>query len=179
MVSQSSSKTFVQLPSLMFLLAMLAAPDCWACYSPPATQLMSAYEQVMRSSDVSVAQVISMTPLEGREVEYRFVVLQRLAGQDRYSFTVTGHAAARNDKDTTFDNHTDLDFWKRGRGRVMNDSDCVIHPSFVVGASYLVFLGSPATWRSYEKIEVVNGGINDGDKWLAYVKAGLDNRTKS
>jgi hypothetical protein len=173
------SKPFVQVRGLVLLLSMLGAPDCWACYVPPARQLMSVGEQVMLSTDVSVAQVVSVTPLEGREVEYRFVVLQRLAGQDRYSFTVTGHAGTRNDNDTTFDNHTAPKFWERGGGRLINDADCAIHPSFVIGETYLVFLGAAATRRSFEKIEVVNGEINDGDKWLAYVKAGLERRRKS
>jgi hypothetical protein len=56
----------------------------------------------------------------------------------------------------------------------MNDSDCVIYPDFIIGGSYLIFQGSPATWRSSEKIEVADGQINENDKWLAFVKAGLN-----
>lgn len=141
-------------------------------------QLMSVDEQVALASDVSVARVTRATPLNGKEVEYQFFVLQRLAGQDRDAFTIRGRPAATGeDKAGTFGNHTDPVFWKRGGGRVMNGSDCRIRPSFAVGATYLVFLDSPWTWRSFERIDVVDGNINERDEWLAYVKAGLDKRT--
>ncbi|MFC4933032.1 hypothetical protein [Massilia sp. GCM10023247] len=86
---------------------------------------------------------------------------------------------AGNGDDTSFDHHADPTFWKRGGGRVMNGGGCCLHPDFVVGGTYLVFLNSPWTWRSFEKIEVVNGAINEEDQWLAYVAAGLATRKKS
>jgi hypothetical protein len=194
MFKQLPSKTILPLRNLTLLLAALVAQDCRACYSPPAQQLMSVDEQIMRASDVSVAQVMSATPVEGNVVEYRFFVLQRLAGPDRAVFTVMGRGepeenpaflrliqgqGAGERKDSTFDNHTDPAFWKRGGGRVMNDPDCVVHPSFAVGASYLVFLGAPVTWRSFEEIAAGNGQVNERDKWLAHVKAGLGERRAS
>lgn len=176
--------------SLVLLLSVLMTQNTWACWKPPEQQLISVDEQIMAATDVSVAEVISATPVEGRDIEYRFRVRQRLAGADRGSFTVMGRSigkhwsdfttasssAAGGDQDTTFDHHTNPAFWKRGGGRVMNEGDCRIYPSFVVGATYLVFLGAPVTWRSFEKIEAVNGRITDDDKWLAYVKAGLARR---
>jgi hypothetical protein len=54
-----------------------------------------------------------------------------------------------------------------------------MHPGFVVGNSYLVFLGSPPTWRSYEKIEMVDGRLNADDQWLVYVKQMLAGRGKN
>jgi hypothetical protein len=35
---------------------------------------------------------------------------------------------------------------------------------------------APATWRSFEKIDMVNGAVNADDKWLAYVKDELGKR---
>ena len=185
------------LRSLMLLLPLLVAQNCWACYSAPVQQRMSVDEQITLASEVSVARVTSATPLEGELVEYRFVVRQRLAGQDGDTFTVTGRAPASigastsvdavslsglpqagNGSDTSLDGHADPVFWQYGGGRVMNDTDCLIHPDFVVGGTYLVFLNSPWTRRSFEKIALVNGPVNDGDKWLAYVKAGLETRSK-
>jgi hypothetical protein len=61
----------------------------------------------------------------------------------------------------------------------MNDADCVIHPGFAVGSSYLVFLGGASTRRSFEKIDMVNSTINQDDKWLVYVKEQLAKRQAS
>lgn len=134
---------------------------------------MSVELQVASATDVSVATVVDAIPLADGEVEYHFQVLERLAGFDRIGFTVVGRSGERYGQDTTFDSHTDPAFWTRGGGRVMNDTDCVIYPGFIVGDSYLVFLGAPFTRRSFEKIDVINGKIDHGDRWLAYVKAAL------
>lgn len=182
----------ILLRNLTLLLSVFVAQNCWACYSAPASQRIGVDEQIARAFDVSVARVISATPLEDRRVEYRFMVEQRLAGQGAETFTVTGRAqvatrsithfgmltfagppTAGMDRDTSFNNHTDPAFWQRGGGRVMNEPDCLIYPDFAVGGTYLIFLDSPWTWRSFEKIERA-----DGDKWLAYVKAGLETRSK-
>lgn len=176
MSTQSSRNKLLPLRSLALLLSMLVAQNGWACYKPPEHQLIGVDEQIAGATDVSVAEVISATPIEGRGVEYRFRVQQRLTGYDRAVFTVNGRAAG-TDRDTSFDNHTDPAFWQRGGGRTMNVEDCRIYPSFVVGASYLVFLGSPVTWRSFEKIDTAPGAITSSDKWLAYVKAGLRKRS--
>lgn len=177
---------------LTILFSVLATQNSWACYSPPSQQLMSVDEQIARASDVSVAWVINAVPLQNDFIEYHFVVQERLAGKGGNMFTVTGRAQAsrRNGgsvatptlhwpaaagigNETSVDNHTDPAFWKRGGGRVMNDTGCAIHPDFVVGGTYLVFLDTPWTRRSFEKIGVSHGVAGNGDQWLAYVKAGL------
>jgi hypothetical protein len=164
------------LRGFLFLLLALDAAASQACYAPPPGQLIPADEQVRLAQDVAVGQVIGATPLGGQEVEYRFIVLDQLAGPARKTFTITGRAAERGGRDTTFGDHADFAFWARGGGRVMNGADCVIHPDFVVGASYLVFLDSRATRRSFEKIDMVNGTVNGEDRWLAYVKDQLGKR---
>lgn len=175
-------------PGLALLFATLLVQDAWACRVPPASQLMGVDEQIALASDVSLAQVVAATPLEGNVVEYRFVVLQRLAGPERRTFTLRGRAAgtsgasaflaggpadAGERENTSFERHTAPPFWQRGGGRTMNGADCAIQPAFALGDSYLVFQGSPWTWRSFERIEAVDGAVDEGDRWLAYVKAGL------
>jgi hypothetical protein len=165
--------------SLVLLLLALEAGTSQACRVPPRGQLISADEQVRLATDVAVGQLISATPLGDWDVEYRFLVLEQLAGAKRKVFTVNGRAWDRYHKDTSFKDHADFAFWARGGGRVMNDSDCVIHPAFIVGNTYLVFLGAPATWRSFEKIDMRDGKVNQDDKWLAYVKSTLAGRPAS
>lgn len=164
------------LRGLVFLLLALGAVAGQACRMAPPAQLVAADEQVRLATDVAVGQVIGATPLGGQEVEYRFIVLDQLAGPARRTFTIMGGAGERYGKDSTFADHSDFAFWARSGGRVMNDADCAIHPGFVVGASYLVFLDGPVTRRSFEKIDMVNGAVNGEDKWLAYVKAQLGKR---
>lgn len=177
--------------ALALLSCTLLVRDAWACRVPPPRQLMSVEEQVALASDVSLATVVAATPLGGGEVEYRFAVLQRLAGPDRNGFELRGHGAGKpgatgfrfdvpggaGERETsTFDHHTAPAFWQRGGGRTMNGADCQIRPVFTVGDSYLVFLDAPWTWRSFERIEVVDGAVDESDQWLAYVKAALARR---
>lgn len=147
-----------------------------ACRVAPAGQLIGIDQQIGLATDVAVGQVISATPMDGQNVEYRFLLLDELAGEPGKVFTVMGRSGVPNDKETTFNDHADFTFWARGGGRVMNDPDCVIHPSFVVGSSYLVFLGIPFSHRSLEKINMVNGNVNPNDQWLMYVKQQLAKR---
>lgn len=134
---------------------------------------MSVDEQIRLASDVSVAKVIQATVMADGQTAYEFLVYRRLAGSDQQRFTVVGHAARANDDRKDFDNHTDDGFWKLGGGRLFNDTDCVIHPAFVVGESYLAFVGQPLTRRSFERVATVDGHINSDDKWLSYVDTKL------
>lgn len=161
---------------LALLLLAFRAGTALACYAPPRGQLIDVDAQLRAATDVAVGQVISATPLDGDNVEYRFIVLDRLAGPVREVFTVTGWGGDKAGNDTTFDDHRDFAFWARGGGRTMNSPDCVIHPNFVVGGTYLVFLGAPSTRRSFEKIGTVDGAVDRDDKWLAYVASGLRKR---
>lgn len=190
MFTQSFGSTAPALRCMALLLALFVVQDSRACYSAPAHQLIGVDEQIRLAKDVALAQAVSATPLGGRDVEYRFRVLERLAGQERSVFTVVGQApesgelpywmmgrsVAPSTQDSSFDHHAAPAFWARGGGRTMNGGDCSIRPSFVIGGFYLVFLGSAPTWRSFEKIDFAYGKPNENDKWLAYVKNGLGRR---
>jgi hypothetical protein len=119
-----------------------------------------------------LAKVISATPRSDdvQEVDYQFLILKRLTGPDQLLFSMSGRMPGQN-RDTTFGNHQDETFWQRGGGRMMNDTDCVIYPDFVVGRTYLVFRDSPVTRRSFEEIETADGRSADDDKWFVYVQS--------
>jgi hypothetical protein len=74
------------MPLVGGLLLALAAPASQACYSPPASQLIAPDEQVHQALDVALGQVISATPLNAEQVEYRFLVLDQLTGPARKVF---------------------------------------------------------------------------------------------
>lgn len=158
---------------LVMLPLLLHALGAEACRAPPRHQLVDVAEQIRTAKEVAVGQVISAIPIGGQDVQYTLITLESLAGHPGMVFTVTGDARGN---DTTFNDHSDFTFWARGGGRVSNDSNCDIRPDFVVGSSYLVFLGTSFTHRSVEKIEMVNGAVKAEDRWLAYVKQQLAQR---
>ena len=166
-------KRSIKLHSLVFALLVLGAGASQACRVAPPAQRIAVEDQVRQPADVMVGQVIGATPLGGDTVEYSFLVLDQLRGLPRKVFTVLGRAVSPYDQDTSYDRHQDFAFWASGGGRSMNGMDCAIHPSFVVGNSYLVFLSDAPTWRSFEKIDLVDGHPDPDDKWLAYVKTAL------
>lgn len=176
MACNGNDTTVARLRAAACLCMALASAPSWACRAAPLQQLMGVNEQLALASDVAVAQVVSVTPLANKHVEYRFLVLQHLAGAQHDGFVLRAWNGGYRLGNSTFDHHAEAAFWQRGGGRAMNGSDCVIHPEFVLGDSYLMFLGSPATRRSYEKIEVINGVVHEGDQWLAFVKQGLGMR---
>ena len=156
------------------VVALLSAHDpALACRMPPRQQLMSVEEQIALATDVTVAQVVRAVPGEMSSVDYTFVVRERLAGPARPLFTVAGAPLREGEVESDFDHHADPGFWGRGGGRVMNGGDCAIHPSFEVGATYLVFAAPPYTRRSFERID------SPDDRWLAWVRAALREGRKS
>lgn len=157
-------------PLLLCALSIIPGASL-ACRVSPAEQLVNPDVQIALANDIVLAKVISAAPRfeNGREVDYQFLVVKRLTGHDEQLFSLSGRAPGRS-RDTTFDHHQDKAFWGRGGGRVMNDADCVIHPDFVVGKTYLVFRDRPVTRRSFEEIETGDGRSSDDDKWFAYVQ---------
>lgn len=161
------------LRSLVFGALALSAAASQACRVAPQAQRIAVEDQVRQPADVMVAQAIGATPLGGDAVEYNFLVLDQMRGLPRKVFTVLGRAASPYDQDSSYDRHQDFAFWARNGGRVTSGTDCAIHPSFVVGNSYLMFLGDAPTLRSFEKIDMVDGHPDPDDQWLAYVKTAL------
>jgi hypothetical protein len=154
--------------SMSIVLALLSAHlPALACWAPPQRQMMGVGELVALATDVAVAQVVSAVPGDMSSVDYTFVVRERLAGPARPMFTLAGGPHRDGDVERDFDDHVDPAFWRHGGGRTINDSDCVIRPSFEVGATYLVFAAPPFTWRSFERIDAAD------DRWLAWVRTAL------
>jgi hypothetical protein len=161
---------------LVIVPLVLHAVPGQACRMTPAGQLIDVDRQIGLATNVAIGQVVSATPLDGQDVEYRFLLLERLAGEPGNVFTIMGQSGSPGAEKTTFNDHADFSFWARGGGRLMNGADCVIHPTFAIGGSYLVFLGSPSTRRSFEKIRMAGGSVHQDDRWLTYVRQQLAKR---
>lgn len=156
-------------PSLILSLLFCAA-DCFACYSPPREQLVSPEELIGLSSNVSLAKAVGAAPMSDGGVEYTFVVEKHLLGNSPAVFQIYGAKDYLDGQDHAFANHTDERFWQYGGGRLINDTDCKIRPTFTVGSTYLVFLDQRVTRRSYEQIVRTDGDEDTKDQWLQLVE---------
>lgn len=181
MFQHSSANRALRSAGAALLLIVVGAGAAQACRKPVEAQLMSPERQLAFARDVALARVVSALPAGDDTVEYRFVVLKRLAGPAIESFTLHGiapdsrFASARMEQA----DHDGLRFWARGGGRVMNDPACIIRPWFTLGETYLVILDKPYTWRSFEHIATVDGRFDANDKWLTYAQGKLGGRPPS
>lgn len=74
------------LRALAFVPLMLYPILGQACRMAPAGQLIGIDEQMRLATNVAVGQVISATPLDGQDVECRFLSLDQLkSSRGRYS----------------------------------------------------------------------------------------------
>ncbi|MGV7210805.1 hypothetical protein ACLB1G_23475 [Oxalobacteraceae bacterium A2-2] len=158
---------------LASLLLGLYAQASQACRMAPEAQLVDVDQQLRQAVDVSLARVVRVSPLVEGGVEYEFEVARRYAGWERSRFVIRDAGGMGRDGESSYQRHQDPAFWRRGGGRTMNGPDCVIHPTFTFGNYYLVFLGQPAVWRSFERVETVDGQPDLDDQWLQYVSARL------
>ncbi|TNE63885.1 MAG: hypothetical protein EP335_08795 [Alphaproteobacteria bacterium] len=76
------------------------------------------------------------------------------------------YSVLQSKEDFDFFNHTLQAFWEPGAGRTVQDPDCLIHPTFFDGSTYLIFTG-PQHFKGYERIAVPD------DRWLLQVREAL------
>jgi hypothetical protein len=179
MLERRTLTKFFRRVSTAIVVLAIASETCQACRAPPEEQLMSIDRQVALARDVSVATVTQATATADGHIEYEFLVLRRIAGSPRTSFTLSGSAGGARNVGSTFNHHQDDAFWQPGGGRLFNDTACVIQMKFVVGETYLAFVGQPLTRRSFERIDVSDANANLNDKWLLFVEARLSGPRQS
>lgn len=145
-----------------------------ACVYRNPVMEMPADQQLAAAREVSVSRVVRATAVGVDEVMYEFVVIKRLLGPYRESFTITSRSSVADDVVHSYD-HSDEQFWKQGGGRLNGESNwCYIEPRFDVGQTYLVFHDKPYTYRSFERINFwpLREPHSD-DKWYSYVEQTL------
>jgi hypothetical protein len=161
----------------MVALNYLVSNACLACYATPPAQLVGPQELVYFSSNIALATVTRVVPRDDGSADFVFMVEKRLLGAGDSTFILNGHALPGDTADGSFGDHVDDKFWQRGGGRLHNDTDCKIHPSFVAGRSYLVFLDQPVSRRSFEQIDSTGRAGPAADKWLGFVEQKLQAKT--
>ena len=99
-----------------------------------------------------------------------FNVEKAIKGSGEDSFSIIGWALFDPADLTTFDHHRSAGFWVDDAGRCQHDTDCKIHPSFAIGASYLIFVDHPYHRKSFEYIAMLGTETDTRDKWLSWVE---------
>lgn len=134
-----------------------------ACSSPPPHLIAPHPDIVRRTARIALGR------FERAGATLDFTTVEVIKGQvgARFSLPLAqGHPTGFKDqKDADFHGHTDWEFWEQRATREGNGADCLMHPRFQVGATYLIFLDRPYHWRAFERID------RPDDRWLAGVKA--------
>jgi hypothetical protein len=156
---------------LIGLLFSVVCGPCFACYSPPVHQMQTPLSLLEASRSVFLAKVVRAELLPNNTIDYFLNVEKVYAGtRVKEPLKINGSISTGGSRDETFQHHHDDSFWTTRGGRVLNDSSCMIRPDFIVGATYLVFLDTPYTRKSFERIVRTDGGDEFKDKWLSYVE---------
>lgn len=149
------------------LIFSLNLTSAIACEIPPPEQTTPATELVKRTKTIVLARVIS-AEYKTNSVDYTFQTISALKGTPPSKFIISGEPLIWGDRLTDYNQHTDERFWGNHFGRSPNDTDCEIHPSFSVGAIFLVFLEQPYHIKSFELIIRTHG--DQKDVWLKWVE---------
>lgn len=163
--------SILKLRSGLLIVVMLWPAQAFACNRPPDVQGTGVDELIQRTSTIALAQVYEARYTEEPyRVEYSFKVERVLKGVLGDSFELEGVPLLVQESMRTFESHTARVFWETGSGRLIHNTDCEIHPSFSVGATYLVFLDKPYHNKSFEQIIRTHGDEDTKDKWLLFVE---------
>lgn len=178
---------------LLTLCLILCCDPAFACFVLPKQQVVPADELINRTNNIVLAKAVKaefvpypqidpfvyndkgqLTVAPGTEgthkpINYTFAVIEVLKGDKTEKASVRGQRAQKNYFLSKQTFHQEEEFWKDNAGRLYNAPDCQIHPSFVLGGIYLLFLDEPYHRKSFELIGYMDKHISK-DKWLAYVK---------
>ncbi|MCJ8323150.1 MAG: hypothetical protein HRU29_03640 [Rhizobiales bacterium] len=134
-------------------------------------------ELVKQTNSIIVARASDVENVSGA----KFETIEVIKGDALATFIVSNGRVINQDDEfknyylrgqieEDFDGHRNLAFWDSGVTRAGYGPDCKMHPQFVTGKTYLIFLDNPHT-RAYEEINTAN------DLWLAAVRKLVDDPT--
>ena len=178
---------------LLTLCLILFSNQALGCYVQPPQQYVPADELIKRTENIVLAKAVKaefipypqispfvyndkgqLTVAPGLDgdhdpIKYTFSIMETIKGKHTNEISLEGfHERKETIKNKDY-HHKEEEFWKDNAGRLYNAPDCQIHPSFVLGGIYLLFLDEPYHRKSFELIGYMDKHIPE-DKWLAYVK---------
>jgi hypothetical protein len=153
-------------------VTLLSISELLSCSDTPPEQIVPASELIKRTKTIVLAKVTSAKiGKDSHTVIYTFKTIEALKGAPQKTFTISGFPMMWEGELTDFDHHNNKEFWKNFGGRSDHDTDCEIHPSFSVGATFLIFLEPPYHKKSFELVIRTHGDKQTRDKWLSWVEA--------
>lgn len=157
---------------LIHLLAaslVMLASDALACRRTPDAFIVPPEELISRTQRIALATVIRAELQDERRVLYTFRTDEPLKGKVDAEFQMPGGISYGNAINYDFDKHQQEAFWESPVGRLSHYPDCRIWPTFVVGATYLIFLDQPHHFKGFERI--IQSDPKYGlDAWYLFVK---------
>ena len=166
----------MQMKKFLAILLLVSPSPVFACFVPPAQQLVPPDELISRTQNIVLAKAIRGEATEDDyEVSYTFRTIKILKGSALDTFEIMGRPSIFEGWNENFGHHFDENFWSASEGRLSNEPDCRIHPVFSVGGTYLMFLDQPYHRKSFEMILRTEGKADVRDKWLQYVESRLQN----
>lgn len=153
------------------LLLLAASAPISACYVPPPHQMIQPQHLLEQSRNVFLGLVVKAELQKDGVVRYDLRVEKPFAGVQFWeTVVIMGDPPPAGRGDDTYSNHYDDNFWSPESGRSYSDISCRIKPNFSVGGTYLVFLDTPYTRKSFERIVKTHGSEGVKDSWLTFVE---------
>ena len=155
----------------MILGLFFASSSAWACWATPREQTSPPDDLIARTKDIALAKVVRADAgSDPWRVLYTFKTERAIKGVPPRAFQLLGKRLLGDLSTERFDEHQAAGFWDEYGGRQRHDTTCEITPSFIVGATYLIFLDAPYHNKSFEEIYYKGDEYSDKDKWLKYVE---------
>jgi len=149
---------------LIVALMSVLSLEAHACFAPPQQSTESHDALVSRTSRIVLVELVSASGGMSWWKTYEFSVFEALKGEFEPVFSVvlpSPYLASDDD----YLQHSDPAFWQMMESRAVVGADCLVHASFEVGATYLLFLDAPYHIHGFERIK------GEDDQWLAWVRA--------
>lgn len=155
----------------LFIAFLGISSNAWACLFTPHEQTTPAEDLISRTTDIALAKVVRAdASSDPWRVLYTLRTERSVKGHPPRAFQLLGERLLGDVSTERFDEHRAPGFWTEYGGREHHDTSCKIQPSFIVGATYLVFLDAPYHNKSFEEIYFEGDEKSEKDKWLKYVE---------
>lgn len=158
---------------IAFLLVLLSlSSNAWGCMMTPPEQTTDPDELISRTKNIVLAKVVRADAGSSRwHVLYTLKTERTYKGNPPRAFQLLGGRLLGPSSIERFDEHRDPAFWTKYGGREFHDTSCAIRPTFIVGATYLIFLDAPYHNKSFEEIYFTGDDRSEKDRWLHYVES--------
>ena len=143
--------------------ALYLSASCWACVAMKPEVNRSHASLVKEAKSIVILQAVGVP---GKKSKCDLRVVKVIKGKAPSKLGVSCRMPDPDDWMTSFENHTNVEFWSNA-GRLGIESDCSVYPpAFTPGKRYLALLGIRPDVKQYEE-------LGENDRWLSFVLSQL------